>query len=876
MGRETSTIAAHQIGTTTLKGRTPRITVKPCNSVILEAPTLTVREKEYFFLRPFDSNAACSSSSITATPLLSDVIRIGAACLPKLDFRGWTPPGLGWEAWVMEMACDEKIVSTWRKAGIEDAIRGSVTNIKPDQPLLQALCGFWCPVNRTFIFPWGEAAFTLEDAHVIGNLSISGSKLDRELTDEEEDLRIRLYVEKEKIWELHPNAKAARRVTLDIWLQWFLELQGEEELKNLGFLAYWLAKNVVPAFPFGEVPEVIFRLAARLYCGDRIALAPLVTANIYRDLSSISNFVLSKSQKRRGNKLTVWAQFGLLQAWVWARFESLCPLPHGAGPLLSESHITRLGSRRSMTKYDEALDIFRNERSYTWRPYSKNFSSWKEPTWCDQEARIIRVEEGMPTWVYDYVTTISPTMLQGFYGDSLITSERYQPHRVARQFGYDQAIPISNDSLALWIANKGHKVGQYVSIPETTRSGNPCRDYLLWWQKYKVEYQKALNELEMQRPDLVGIHKKQTKPKGKSLQNGFTVNQSSFEASYQRNHCQEQEEKEGNNVLAEPRDHTKIIKEKNEETFNLTESQEADSDVEIQEYDSTRSKSSCNESHQCAKRKRKLEVEDISKRAEVSSVPFQNVIIIDDSDEDVNSEEEVRMLVDELEEFQHCGLLNEWDPSFPELGNEDNSNDNCSDDARNNGDPFGQEAVRMYPQFFELIPQKPHYRGLLDDVVSEEVRQDVYLSKWYRLVDLMKKALQTTCQTDPSEVEKLMMEAQKFEGFGFNVKHIIARLKEPQLQQRRLKEAKIRLEEAKSRERHAIKMEEMGSLKRHINDLGSKLRVIEKQLEETQEAIAVTHQGNAVNMMNLRKEVETAEANLRKVEYEVAAMNNKT
>ncbi|WOK92473.1 hypothetical protein Cni_G01164 [Canna indica] len=116
------------------------------------------------------------------------------------------------------------------------------------------------------------------------------------------------------------------------------------------------------------------------------------------------------------------------------------------------------------------------------------------------------------------------------------------------------------------------------------------------------------------------------------------------------------------------------IQKKNEETFNLTDSQEAYSNVEIREYNSTRSKSSCNESHRCAKRKRKTEIGDISRKAEVSSVPFQNVII-DDSDEDVNSKEE--------------------------------------------------EAVRMYPQFFELIPQKPHYRGLLDDAVSEEVRQDV-------------------------------------------------------------------------------------------------------------------------------------------------------
>ncbi|CAL9174733.1 unnamed protein product [Musa hybrid cultivar] len=866
MGRETTRIPFQ---TPILKRRNARIKIKACENVSFEAPTAAV-ETDSCLLHPFDTGAASPSDAIPTTPLLTDLLRLGAVVLPRITFRGWTPPGLGWEAWVRDMASDEKIVAAWRKAGIEDAVMGSVANIMPDRPLMEALFGFWCSVTRTFMFPWGEAAFTLEDAHVIGRLPISGSRLDRVLTDEEEDLSLRLFVEKEKIRELHPKAKATRKVTLDIWLQWFLELQGEEELKHIGFLAYWLAKNVVPSYPAGEVPKVVFGLAARLSCGDQIALAPLVTANMYHDLSKISTSVLRKLEKRRGgSKIETWAQFGLLQAWVWERFERLRLSPQGAGPSVSESHISRWGSRRSATRYNEAIHLYQDEKSYTWRPYSRSFGSWKEPPWNDQETRIVHVEEGMPDWMHDYMAIISPSILQGFYGDGLISSERYQPHRVARQFGYDQAIPVSNVSFAISISNNVRQIGQCVSIPKITRCGNPRRDYRAWWKKHKVGYQKALNEYAKPVLDLVKNRKTKSTAKDKVLANGVAVSRTSSEVSYERRHYEGQENKDDNDLMVEPRaDKTKHFIEENKQLFSLTVSQGGKSGVKVKGYDTTRSKSLSDEMYQSVERKRKAEVYDTSRNGETLSVSSEEVVVIDDdSDEDVDFDKQDRRLVDELEEFQRCGLLNEWEPSSPEPENGENIGKYNGNDVRENEDPYGHEAIRMYPQFFVMVPQKPHYRGLLDDRVSEEVRKDVYLAKWYRLVDLMRKTLQTTCQTEPLEIENLMMEARKFEGFGFNVKHIIARLKEPQARLRRLKEAKLKLEEAKSREQQAIEME---NLKKHITNLGSKLRVIEKRLEETQEAIGMTQ------LMNLRKEVENAETNLRVMEHDVEAINDVT
>lgn len=834
MGIEPSGSPTRKLQAPFLKRANARITVKPYKDGTFGAPSHKLAEKDSCLLLPCGTVSPSSSDAVAATPLVSDLVRRGVACFPKINFRGWTPPGLGWEAWVRDMGSDQKVVKAWREAEIEDAILGSVNYIKPDQSLLEALSGFWCPVTRTFIFPWGEATFTLEDAYVIGNLPISGSRFDRELTDEENDRMIRLYVEKEKIRELHPKAKSLRRVTLDIWLQWFLELHGEDDLKYLGFLTYWLSKNVLPPYPYGEVPKMVFGLAARLSCGDRIALASLVTANIYHDLSNISNFVLNSSRKRRSNKVDVWAQFGLLQVWVWARFESLCPLPLGAGPLVSEPCISsRPGNKASAMNYDEALSIFQDEKAFAWRPFSLK-SSWKEPPWYDEQMRKIHVEDNMPAWAYDYVAITSPSTLQGFFGDDLISSERYQPHRVARQFGYDQSIPVASDSLATCIADNHHKIGEYVMIPKLTRSGVPRREYLVWWQKRQLEYRQTIDKFGSV-PSLLDILQTQTKAKDKNPVEDFAVGGTNFG-----------EHESQNNELH------KCSKRKRE-----SKDKHNSSSSELDEF----SKGS------------KFEADCINMNEETLSVPSRDVIVLDvHSDNSViDSEEEQRRLVDELEEFLCCGLLAEWEPSSPGPDNEKNCW-NCSiDNVGNYEDPYGQEAIRMYPQFFKLIPQKPHYRGLLDDNVSEEVKHDVHLSKWYRLIDLTRKALETTCQTDPLEVENLMVEARKFEGFGFNVKHVIARLKEPKIRLKRLEDARSRLEDAKGREKHA---QEMLAFRKHVNDLGSQLREIEEKIDKTREAFGMTELGFDTNSRNLREEVETAEANLRAIEHKVESMNN--
>nr|CAD1818988.1 unnamed protein product [Ananas comosus var. bracteatus] len=165
--------------------------------------------------------------------------------------------------------------------------------------------------------------------------------------------------------------------------------------------------------------------------------------------------------------------------------------------------------------------------------------------------------------------------------------------------------------------------------------------------------------------------------------------------------------------------------------------------------------------------------------------------------------------------------------------------------------------------------------GLLSSSVGEDVRRDVYLAKWYRLVELMRLALKTSWDTDPLEIEKLLREARKLEQFGFNVRHLIARLREPQARVERLEKARRRLEEAQRTEKEATDVKALSS---HISELESKLRSIEKKLDESRQAIGLIQQDKLkrpINMEYLKREVEVAEENLRAMKRGCSVYENR-
>jgi len=246
------------------------------------------------------------------------------------------------------------------------------------------------------------------------------------------------------------------------------------------------------------------------------------------------------------------------------------------------------------------------------------------------------------------------------------------------------------------------------------------------------------------------------------------------------------------------------------------------------------------------------------------------VINLDDDYEEQsapNPEHHNMQLVLELEEYVRSGLLSQWEESSDE---DDVSGSKRETLKKSNNDPYAEAAMREYPLFFEFIPQKPHYRGFVN--YDETLGDLPYSGLWFLLIGLAKEVLKTSCDTDASEITYLMKKAQHLEQLGFNVKHLIARLKEPQIRLRKLQDSRARLEHAREKEKEGNVVESLSS---HLNKLKGNIKTMERHLDGKKQAfISNVHDklNEGINLVSLEKEVETAEKYCQAMKDEVAAM----
>ncbi|KAH9803563.1 PMD domain-containing protein [Citrus sinensis] len=241
-----------------------------------------------------------------------------------VKFHGWRLPQRKWQAWVGKMAALHE--STWKKAGIHEAILNSKYAIRKNNDLVLGLAEKWCPETKSFIFPWGEATITLEDMMIPG-YSVLGSPVFRPLqTDELKETEKKLNQVRKKL-DRSTHGKAEHSA----WMNEFMD--SGSKIEHEAFLALWLSRYVFPSF-FCIVVKSIFPLAVHLARGTRIALAPALLASIYRDLNLLKENIVALIEidhwEDDDSKLSVTLRspFQLVQIWAWERFIDLRPKPN--------------------------------------------------------------------------------------------------------------------------------------------------------------------------------------------------------------------------------------------------------------------------------------------------------------------------------------------------------------------------------------------------------------------------------------------------------------------------------------------------------------------------------------------------------------------
>ncbi|GKV15663.1 hypothetical protein SLEP1_g26432 [Rubroshorea leprosula] len=454
--------------------------------VSLAGGTPTIRKAH--FIRPSTDSivgrfcklhSLCQSSVPTTFEPTSGTLNV--------KFNGWRYPQKNWTTWVQKMASLHE--STWKKAGIFEAVMNSTYKIQRNDDLVFGVAERWFHGTKSFIFPWGEATITLEDVMILGGYSVLGSPVF--ITMETEELKETEKKLKNARKELIRTA--AKKADQCLWKKKFMATGSE--IEHEAFLALWLSRFVFPSNT-NSIAKRVFPMAIHLARGNRVSLAPAVLANIYRDLSRLKEIIVEKresniDEKNKGDRLAsiiLWSQLQLVQVWVWERFSVVQPKPNlirNSEPRLARWHGLKYKVKNMRSVLDSA------KASFYWRPYAKTLTNWKLPKFYAETEMWVSVGAGLgfDDEVLSFARCLMVSELVGL--DSV---EQYLPHRVSLQFGIDQDlpgyVPASNGIPEIaWNDYTKSVKGGRLYIPSRFFEADVTTRYLEWWKESVLSVQ---------------------------------------------------------------------------------------------------------------------------------------------------------------------------------------------------------------------------------------------------------------------------------------------------------------------------------------------------------------------------------------------------
>ncbi|KAL9309264.1 putative protein-serine/threonine phosphatase [Arabidopsis thaliana] len=233
----------------------------------------------------------------------------------SVSYWGWRFANTKFESWAIEMAALHE--PTWREAGIFEAVMASIYRIPKNPDLILGIAEKWCPYTKTFVFPWGETAVTLEDVMVLSGFSVLGSPVFATLDSSGKEVKAKL----DKEWKKIKKAKV-NFVTQVAWMERFMD--SGDELEHVAFPVLWLNYFVFPSRLY-HLYKAVFPIVVHLSTGTRIALALAVLAHLYAELSLLKKHITAFSESTSTARIDLTALFKLLQVWTWERFKELHP-----------------------------------------------------------------------------------------------------------------------------------------------------------------------------------------------------------------------------------------------------------------------------------------------------------------------------------------------------------------------------------------------------------------------------------------------------------------------------------------------------------------------------------------------------------------------
>ncbi|KAK1355359.1 PMD domain-containing protein [Heracleum sosnowskyi] len=361
-----------------------------------------------------------------------------------------------WKIWVHSLK--SKYEEIWKQAGIYEAILASTYKIPRHKELIIGLAKRWCAETNTFVFPWGEVTITLEDVMFLGGFSVLGALFSTPLADE-------FVVIFKCLKNVLKKVKLSRRSIDTNWMNHFMG--SGNELEHEAFLVMWLSR-----FVFAHSNNYIcikdFHVAIHLSRGNKIALAPVVLASIYRDMRVLHKSIVKPC------KLEL-CHVDLVQMWAWERFSMLRPTPRVVER--AEPRAARWNRVENLKVKDVGTALDSGEESFLWRPYVIGSSDCMlTKLYRDKEQWVVVESDDIES----FARCLRVSKLVG-----LDYIEQYLPHRVAMQFGLDQDVPShvirsSENAETAWSTYNRSIRGMKLYIPPRLFESDVSSRYVVW------------------------------------------------------------------------------------------------------------------------------------------------------------------------------------------------------------------------------------------------------------------------------------------------------------------------------------------------------------------------------------------------------------
>ncbi|KAG5546449.1 hypothetical protein RHGRI_018585 [Rhododendron griersonianum] len=424
----------------------------------------------------------------------------------KVEFKGCRDPTRTWKSWFDRMHSIHQ--STWKKAGIYEAIVNSTYQIRLNREIVLGFAEKWCSDTNTFVFDWGEGTITLEDVLVLGGYSVLGKSVITPLENSEMvEIDEKLMKGRSEILESKAN-----KADQSVWAKLFMG--SGSEIEHEAFLVLWLSRHVFP-YGYNVINRNVHSIAIHLARGTRIALAPAILSWLYRDLRRLKNALLSKRMRKVG--LRLWAPLQMVQIWAWERFPTLRPQPNPLKP--GEPRMARWNKMKNKNIENVGMALNSARECFQWRPYAISEENWVFPKFYIEREEWVSVCLGMDEDFELFARFLRPSELVGL--DCL---ECYLPHRVAMQFGMDQDLPglVSRLNETPQMAWEKYSMPikdgrQYV--PSRLFKSDVTTRYLEWWKQSKLAQKDAVKGAKAEKSIAKSTQKPPEVPKGKNVEN---------------------------------------------------------------------------------------------------------------------------------------------------------------------------------------------------------------------------------------------------------------------------------------------------------------------------------------------------------------------